>query len=303
MRPSPVKPMKCPSCGYVAYQAAEECVNCGAAVPPSIGETDVLDDVDFRRTVRRKERDQLGFSFPGKPDEADDGDDLPTFTMAEAEASRSAFNFGARDDKTTADEPAPWETATGSAGDDSSFSSGTRWADETYAEENTWVELYSLASGFGRRMAAGLVDTVFFVILFAVLLFAIQGGEQTFDLGNPTFIPAYLFVLVLHGFYFTFFHAATGQTPGKMLAGIKVVAVRGGALLTPWDSFVRWLGYFLSALPLGAGFFWALLDHDDRCLHDKWAHSIVVRLDSALGETTAEETGATDGEPPAPAFE
>ena len=61
----------------------------------------------------------------------------------------------------------------------------------------------------------------------------------------------------------------------------QVVDVRDAGLLLPWDSFMRWLGYWVSALPFGLGFLWSIFDDDDRAWHDRWAKSVVVVVDSA----------------------
>lgn len=248
--------MKCPSCGYVSFQISDECVSCGQPLPPDEGGAS---SDEFRREVRRKRRDQLGFAFPGAKTSAEatpaHADEAHASTLPTAELA-----------------PAP---------DSDPYDSGTQWSDEPSTPDNTWIEVYRLASGFGRRASAMLVDTVFFAAL-AGLLLAIVGIPTDGAWLRPAYIPIYLFLLVLHGFYFTFFHAVLGQTPGKLLLRIRVVDSRGGGLLSAWDSFVRWIGYFLSALPLGLGFFWSLLDNDDRAFHDKWAHSVVVLVDSAV---------------------
>ncbi len=75
--------------------------------------------------------------------------------------------------------------------------------------------------------------------------------------------------------YFVIFHACGGQTVGKMLMGIRVVD-RAGEELTLGASFLRLTGYLLSFLPMGAGFFWAVLDKDKEAWHDKLAFSQVI---------------------------
>ena len=300
--------MKCPSCGYVAFQATDECVACNAPMPPS--ETDSgLDEASFRQNVRRKKRDQMDFSFPGSDEESESAPQSRT-------RADSAFDFGSDSSTATSGsgataggatagtplkkrgkgkvvpEPAPaaWDPEdddTASQYDDSSFSSGTSFLDEAYAEDNTWIEAYAHTCGFARRAVAMGIDAVFFVVLLGLLLFTLGGDVATFSPTNPAVLPAYFFLVILHAFYFTFFHAVTGQTPGKMLSGIRVVAVRGGGLLSPWDSFMRWFGYFLSGIPFGAGFLWMMLDPDDRGWHDRWAHSVVVHVDSSLDEEEA----------------
>ena len=74
--------------------------------------------------------------------------------------------------------------------------------------------------------------------------------------------------------YFTILHAWGGQTLGKLMVGVRVVAAEGGPL-PAGRSFLRTTGYLLSALPLGAGFLWLALDRKQRCWHDRLAGSRV----------------------------
>jgi len=78
--------------------------------------------------------------------------------------------------------------------------------------------------------------------------------------------------------YFTVFHSRGGQTPGKMLMGIRVTALAGGPV-SPGAAFLRCAGYLLSAAPLGAGFFWAVIDKDHRAWHDKLAATRVIAVE------------------------
>lgn len=275
--------MKCPSCGYVSFQNGEECVKCGVPVPPSADDGDVTSDSDFRRGVKRKGREQLGFAFPSDDDESSlptAAETKATLSKSPAAAERTATKSTVRD--TAARLPEWSQEGTFATTDDSSYGSGTHWHEDQPAD-GTWVEVYKLASGFGRRAMALFIDSAIFIAFAAILVFALRGEHGNFELARAQNMPAFFFLLVLHGFYYTFFHSLVGQTPGKMLFGIRVVHVAGGTLLTPWDAFLRWLGYFLSALPFGFGFLWAVLDNDDQAVHDKWAKSVVVLVDSFRG--------------------
>jgi uncharacterized RDD family membrane protein YckC len=299
--------MQCPNCGYVALQVSDECVNCKAALPPPAVE-DPLDETDFRRKVRRRERSQLGFPFPAEEAPAKVARDAAG-KAARGAAGRKGEGFAFSADGENAD-PMRFETDTDVDGDadtqtgafetddESSFSSGTQWAEEETGEE-TWVEAYQRVAGFWPRAGAMLIDTAFFALLFAVLYFVLHRGGAGFSLQNPAYVPALVFLLILHGFYFSFFHAVFGQTPGKMVLNLRVVSVRGGTLLAPWDCFVRWIGYFASALPAGAGFFWVIVDADDRTWHDRWVKSAVVFEPVADAAEDEEENAESfeNGEP------
>lgn len=81
--------------------------------------------------------------------------------------------------------------------------------------------------------------------------------------------------IFLHLVYFTIFHAWTGQTIGKMVMGIKVVAENRQSI-SPAVSFLRWTGCILSFLPLAAGFLWAAVDREHCTWHDRLAQTRVV---------------------------
>jgi uncharacterized RDD family membrane protein YckC len=93
-------------------------------------------------------------------------------------------------------------------------------------------------------------------------------------------IPFVAFIAFLNGGYVAAFTAAGGQTIGKMLTGIKVVTSDEGA----WTDRVpvgaaalRALGYLISALPAGLGFLPVLVGAERRGLHDRLAHTRVVK--------------------------
>lgn len=81
--------------------------------------------------------------------------------------------------------------------------------------------------------------------------------------------------LVFWGFYFTFFHWASGQTIGKKILRIKVVRL-DGTLPGPGCAFVRWTGFMFGLLFLGLGLLWAAFDSLGRAWHDRMAGTIVI---------------------------
>jgi uncharacterized RDD family membrane protein YckC len=83
--------------------------------------------------------------------------------------------------------------------------------------------------------------------------------------------------VVLDAVYFVGFVGACGQTPAKMLVGVRVVG-RDGARVGYGRALVRWLGYALGIVTLGLGFLIAVLDGHRRALHDWIAGTRVVRV-------------------------
>ena len=71
------------------------------------------------------------------------------------------------------------------------------------------------------------------------------------------------------------FWVLLGQTPGKLLLGVRIARINGQPL-TIRRALLRYLGYWLSAIPLGLGFLWVLVDDQRQCWHDKLAGTYVV---------------------------
>ena len=136
----------------------------------------------------------------------------------------------------------------------------------------------------GARVMALAID---FILLETIhLLFFILLADKLiqvthFDaLALLTFLILFLFVfsvsfLFLHMAYFTFFHAWSGQTIGKMIMGIRVVT-NDNKFISPSVAFLRWSGYILSFVPLAIGFLWAVVDKDHCAWHDRLAQTRVI---------------------------
>ena len=71
------------------------------------------------------------------------------------------------------------------------------------------------------------------------------------------------------------FWVLLGQTPGKLLMGVRVSQMTGQPL-TIRRAALRYVGYWLSAIPFGLGFFWVLMDDRRQAWHDKLAGTYVV---------------------------
>ena len=68
-----------------------------------------------------------------------------------------------------------------------------------------------------------------------------------------------------------------GTTPGKMAIGAVIVDARTGAPASGGQCVVRYIGYFVSTLPLLLGFIWVGFDSRKQGWHDKMAGTVVVR--------------------------
>ncbi len=85
-----------------------------------------------------------------------------------------------------------------------------------------------------------------------------------------------LFSMLLNICYFTLFVGWRGQTPGKMLLGLKIIRVSGEEVGYA-RALVRWFGQGLGLLFFGLGFLMVAFSRQKQGLHDKLAGTYVVR--------------------------
>ena len=142
------------------------------------------------------------------------------------------------------------------------------------------------AGGFWIRTLAYLIDSVILEVLSLILIVVgmlamsmSPSGLAAFDEDRIMGVlgPYYLFSTIITILYFTYFHGSIGQTPGKMLCGLKVVRVDGEPLGFA-RALLRWAGYLPSSLVFGLGFLWIAWDRNKQAWHDKIAGTRVIRL-------------------------
>lgn len=132
-----------------------------------------------------------------------------------------------------------------------------------------------------RLLAAGIDLAVVLAIDLAVIWLTLRVSELTFaDASALPAVPLGAFLLLLNGGYAVLFTAAGGQTIGKMAAGIRVIpgdAEDLAARVPIGTAVTREAACVLSLVPVGLGFFLALVRADGRALHDTLADTRVVR--------------------------
>lgn len=165
-------------------------------------------------------------------------------------------------------------------------------AQETYPRVWSLFHVHPLIrdevlAGFGIRSLAYLIDRVILNTLRLLFLIAGYAASQTgsplpsggtlLDRLAPLVIPVFLTMVAVEIVYYTYLHGDTGQTVGKLLCGLKVVDLQGRTIGYR-RAFQRWVGYVLSYLVFGLGFFWVAVDRKSQGWHDKIAKSYVVRV-------------------------
>ena len=158
-------------------------------------------------------------------------------------------------------------------------------------------------AGFITRAGALLIDIVI-VIAAITIINAVIALPFTFFLGvdvatcmresgrmsnlDQLICSAINFIWVMVALltapvYFIFLFAASGQTIGKYVMGVRVVRVDGRPM-TFLTGLVRYFGYWISLLPLGLGFFWVVVDTRRLGFHDHLAKTCVVYSWRAYGD-------------------
>lgn len=132
-------------------------------------------------------------------------------------------------------------------------------------------------AGFVTRLSALIADTI-------ILWVALRGTESLLMLAQhalrrfapPLSLGKLLIVCapVIVSLYNIVFWWRRGQTPGKWLLGLRVVAL-GGGKVSLGQAALRFAGYLLSALPFYLGFLW-ILGSERRGFHDRLAGTEVV---------------------------
>jgi uncharacterized RDD family membrane protein YckC len=285
--------MRCPKCRYISFERAERCRNCGydfslasQAVEPELpmrdpaGEpvgplADLALDEQAPAIVAEVEGSGTdGFDRARPPGRITD---LPLFGPTSVPRAPLAVRRSATSEATRESQPrrnAP------RLGLDPPASAAARAADGGLGDS-----VDGLPASAPRRLAAGVIDgAIVLATDLGVLYFTLQLCGLGF--ADALVIPAVPFVgflLLLNGGYLAAFTAVSGQTIGKMAAGIKVVGIPGteadgGSRVSVGFATLRTVAYLASALPAGLGFVPAFVGRDRRALHDRLAETQVVRV-------------------------
>jgi uncharacterized RDD family membrane protein YckC len=124
-------------------------------------------------------------------------------------------------------------------------------------------------AGFWRRVAAALIDMLLLSLLFVILL---GPGYASAPLGSLLWLTENALTMgITVAFWMRYF-----GTPGKLLMGCQVVDAESAKPVKLSQAVLRYLGYYISALPLGLGFLWIVWDKRKQGFHDKIANTVVL---------------------------
>jgi uncharacterized RDD family membrane protein YckC len=295
--------MKCPKCGYLAFEHGDRCSNCGYEFSLSAGLVDPLDRAldpgpDESRRPLDLER------VIGGADTAP-GADLPLFSPSQPDVEEPALparrpdsigGRSVREDAPLITAPvrprAPLGVRRATPEIPRARHRETRPAghgDTLFEPAAPQVFERATAPAEGGDAPAGPVSRIFAALVDVALLFALDATVLYFTLrllglapgqyAELPLAPLVGFLLLLNGGYFVAFTAVGGQSIGKMALGIKVISQEASAVPVG-RAALRTLAYVASALPLGAGFLPGVFGANRLALHDRLAHTRVVRPSS-----------------------
>lgn len=132
----------------------------------------------------------------------------------------------------------------------------------------------------GRRIVAALIDGLLLTAVFVGLAAATGNAEAedgTFSV-SLTGVPFLVFLLVFLGYY-VLLESRTGQTLGKRIMGIRVVAEQGGGAPSTGQALGRTLLRIVDGLPVLylVGLVAVAVTRKDQRVGDMAANTLVVR--------------------------
>ena len=135
-------------------------------------------------------------------------------------------------------------------------------------------------AGFWIRAWASIIDTILMLIIIMPILFAIYGADlwvrESFVAGFWDFIFQYILPAIAVIILWIYKSA----TPGKMLTGLIIMDAKTGEKPSTRQFIVRYLGYYVSIIPLSLGIIWVGIDKRKQGWHDKLAGTVVIKTKS-----------------------
>jgi uncharacterized RDD family membrane protein YckC len=129
-------------------------------------------------------------------------------------------------------------------------------------------------AGFWQRAAALLIDALIVIVILAPVMIVVFGMREI-SLDPAAHSWDLLGFLALAAAVIGFWRYC-GATPGKLALAVKIVDAASGQPASTGRLVVRFLAYFVSALPLYLGFLWVAVDRRKQGWHDKIAGTVVI---------------------------
>lgn len=144
------------------------------------------------------------------------------------------------------------------------------------SEASTLIDLASTSKSNApllNRIGAAIVDSVIVFFIGKV------GVDLILKMVTQSNLGSSYFHFILQFIYAGYFYSVHSATPGKLMFQLQVVTNSGDPLDFVKAGFRDTLGKWISALPLGLGFWMVFFRTDRRTLHDLIFKTYVVSKD------------------------
>ncbi|MBV1959617.1 MAG: RDD family protein [Pseudomonadales bacterium] len=139
-------------------------------------------------------------------------------------------------------------------------------------------------AGFWIRVGAAIIDSILIGVVSLPLLLAIYGDDYWHDdsalRGGWDLIISYLLPAIVVIVFWVYKSA----TPGKMITKLTIVDAETGGKPSTGQFIGRYLGYYVSMIPLFLGIIWVGFDKRKQGWHDKLAGTVVIKINSSESE-------------------
>jgi len=132
-------------------------------------------------------------------------------------------------------------------------------------------------AGFWIRTGASIIDTVLLLIITMPILAAIYGTDYWESESFVQGVWGFLFNYIFPAIAVITFWIYKSATPGKMATKLSIVDARTGGKPSTGQLVGRYLGYYVSIIPLFLGIIWVGIDERKQGWHDKLAGTVVIR--------------------------
>ena len=139
--------------------------------------------------------------------------------------------------------------------------------------------------GFWARVLASIIDTICALMIIIPVILWVYGTEyltliqNKFVAGPVDLLVQYIFPAVA----IIIFWLTRQATPGKMAIGAIVVDASTLGKLSIGQAILRYLGYYVSMIPLMLGLIWVGFDAKKQGWHVKIAGTLVIKAPSKAG--------------------
>ncbi|MGH8454487.1 MAG: RDD family protein [Nevskiales bacterium] len=137
--------------------------------------------------------------------------------------------------------------------------------------------------GFWARVGASIIDTILIMVVIAPIALAVVGREY-FDLTRTTGGTEILLEWIFPAVAVIVFWIYRSATPGKIVINAVIVDASTFGKPSTGQFIGRYLGYFVSTIPLGLGLFWIGWDKRKQGWHDKLAGTVVIRAPRSVDQ-------------------